>query len=72
MEILESAVERYDRLHFAGVLRFAGDGLAQWCVGCRTSLMLPLPEQISHDAIDALADGYADHVSACFAGRLTV
>ena len=72
MENLESAVERYDRLHLAGVLTFAGDMLAQWCVGCRGQLLRPVPVEVTHEAIDELADGYAAHVSACFAGRLAV
>jgi hypothetical protein len=69
MEILETAVERFDRLVLAGVLSFADSGLAQWCFACRSRVLQPMPAAISHAAIDALAEGYLDHAAGCFSRR---
>jgi hypothetical protein len=69
MEVLESAEERYDRLLLAGILRFADDGIAQWCFACRRFLVHPLPTRVSHAVIDRLADVYAEHTATCFLER---
>ena len=69
MEILETAVERYDRLILAGVLSFADKGLAQWCFACRTHVYQAMPEEITHSAIDTLAERYMDHAARCFQKR---
>jgi len=69
MEILETAVERFDRLVLAGVLSFARGGLAQWCFACRSRVLQPMPAEISHAAIDTLAERYLDHTAECFRRR---
>jgi len=69
MEILETAVERFDRLVLAGVLSFTRKGLAQWCFSCRSHVQQRLPEEITHAAIDLLAERYLDHAARCFQRR---
>ncbi len=69
MEILETAVERFDRLVLAGVLSFTRKGLAQWCFSCRAHVQQRLPEEITHAAIDLLAERYLDHAARCFQRR---
>lgn len=69
MEILETAVDRYDRLILAGVLSFADKGLAQWCFSCRAQVYQQLPAEVTHSAIDLLAERYLDHAARCFQRR---
>lgn len=66
MEVLESAVERYDRLILSGVLILAPTGIAQWCFACRQHLVHRQPEKITHAAIDRLAEAYSEHSAQCF------
>ena len=69
MEILETAVERFDRLVFAGVLSFTDRGLAQWCFACRSRVLQPMPAEITHTEIDTLAERYMVHAARCFRRR---
>ena len=71
MEILETAVERFDRLVLAGVLSFTDEGLAQWCFSCRAHVHQNRPAEVTHEAIDLLAERYLDHAARCFAGQRT-
>jgi hypothetical protein len=69
MDVLESAIQRYDRLVLDGVLALVPEGLAQWCFACRTHLIQEEPASITHEAIDLLAELYLEHTSGCFLER---
>ncbi|MCU1569343.1 MAG: hypothetical protein JWR33_84 [Naasia sp.] len=69
MQVLETPAQRYDRLLLGGILAFTGDGLAQWCFACRTQVVQPHPPEITHEAIDSLADSYMRHCGECFLQR---
>ncbi|BDZ45157.1 hypothetical protein [Naasia aerilata] len=69
MDVLESAVQRYDRLLLDGILVLTEKGIAQWCFSCRTHLLQEAPSSITHEAIDRLARLYSRHSARCFLER---